>query len=37
LEEGIAALLNEYDVDESLARADVERFMGILLKNGFAE
>ncbi|MBQ2739997.1 MAG: PqqD family protein [Clostridia bacterium] len=37
LDEGVAALLNEYDVDESLARADVERFMGILLKNGFAE
>ncbi len=37
LEEGVAALLNEYDVEESLARADVERFTEILLKNGFAE
>ncbi|MBO5363235.1 MAG: PqqD family protein [Clostridia bacterium] len=37
VEEGVAAILNEYDVEESIARADVERFASILLENGFAE
>ena len=37
LEEGIAALLGEYEVDEELAKADVERFMQTLMANGFAE
>ena len=37
VDEGVAALLAEYDVEEQLARADVERFVDILLKNGFAE
>ena len=37
LEEGVAALLTEYDVDEGRARADVEKFMNAVMKNGFAE
>ena len=37
LEEGVAALLGEYDVAEELATADVQRFMDTLLSNGFAE
>ncbi len=37
VDEGVAALLETYDVEESLARADVERFVEILVKNGFAE
>ena len=37
VDEGVAALLAEYDVEESVVRADVERFVEILLKNGFAE
>ena len=37
LEEGVAALLGEYDVAEDLAKADVQRFMDTLLSNGFAE
>ena len=37
VDDAVAALLNEYDVDEELARKDVERFADILLKNGFAE
>lgn len=36
VDEGVAALLNEYDVEESIARRDVERFASILLENGFA-
>ncbi len=36
VDEGVAALLNEYDVEESIARKDVERFASILLENGFA-
>ncbi|MBQ8319544.1 MAG: PqqD family protein [Clostridia bacterium] len=36
-DEAVAALLGEYDVAEELARADVERFMETLTKNGFAE
>ena len=37
LEEGVAALLAEYDVDEERARTDVEKFMNAVMKNGFAE
>ncbi len=37
LEEGIAALLGEYDVDEAVARADVEAFVKTIQDNGFAE
>lgn len=37
LEEGVEALCAEYDVDAELARRDVERFVSILLENGFAE
>lgn len=37
LEEGIAALIGEYEVDEELAKADVGRFMQTLMANGFAE
>ena len=37
LEEGVAALCAEYEVDEERARADVEKFMETILKNGFAE
>lgn len=36
LEEGVAALLAEYDVAEELARKDVEKFME-MIANGFAE
>ncbi len=35
LEEGVAALLEEYDVEETLARKDVEQFLKILQENGF--
>ena len=37
VDEGVTALLEEYDVEESVVRADVERFVEVLLKNGFAE
>ena len=37
VDEGVAALLDAYDVDETLARADVERFAATILENGFAE
>ena len=37
VDEGVAALLEEYEAEESVVRADVERFVEILLKNGFAE
>ena len=37
LEEGVAALLGEYDVDEETAKQDVSCFMDTLLGNGFAE
>ena len=37
VDEAVAALLSEYDVEESIARADVERFAEILQTNGFVE
>ena len=37
VEEGIDALLNEYDVERERAQIDVERFADIITKNGFAE
>ena len=36
-EDAINALLNEYEVEEAIAKADVEKFMETLQKNGFAE
>jgi hypothetical protein len=37
VDEGVTALLGEYEVAEELARADVTRFTETLLQNGFAE
>lgn len=37
IDEGVEALLTEYDVEESLARADVEQFVKTITENGFAE
>lgn len=37
IDEGVEALLGEYDVAEELARTDVTRFVETLLQNGFAE
>lgn len=37
VDDGVAALCEEYDVSEEKARIDVERFAEILLRNGFAE
>lgn len=37
IEEGVAALLNEYEVDEAIARVDVEKFAEIIQARGFAE
>ena len=37
LEEGVAALCAEYEVEPERATADVEKFMEIIRKNGFAE
>lgn len=37
IDEGVEALLAEYDVEESLARADVEQFVKTITENGFAE
>ena len=37
LEEGVAALRCEYDVDEERARQDIEKFMNTVQQNGFAE
>ena len=36
IDEGVAALLNEYDVEEEIARRDVERFAEIVVGKGFA-
>ena len=37
LEEGVTALLAEYEVDDKLAKCDVEKFIQTLTANGFAE
>ncbi len=37
LEEGVAALRAEYEVDEERARLDVQKFMNTIQENGFAE
>ena len=37
LEEGVAALRAEYEVEEDRATADVQKFMNAILENGFAE
>ena len=37
IDEGVAALLGEYDVEESVARADVEKFAETIEGNGFTE
>ena len=37
VDEGVQALLNEYEVEESLARTDVETFVKTIVDNGFAE
>ena len=36
IDEGVAALLEEYDVEEEIARRDVERFSEIVVEKGFA-
>ena len=37
LEEGVAALRAEYEVEEERARLDVQKFMNTVQENGFAE
>ena len=37
VDEGVAALLAEYDVQEDIARGDVETIVKTLTENGFAE
>ena len=37
VEEGVAALCGEYDVAEEKAREDVQKFVDVLTRNGFAE
>lgn len=37
LEEGVTALLAEYEITEEIARADVQRFIKLIEDNGFAE
>ena len=37
LNEGVAALLGEYDVDEALAREEVEKFLETIECHGFTE
>ena len=37
VDEGVSALLAEYDVEEEIARADVETFVETIMNNGFAE
>ena len=37
VEDGVAALLAEYDVEEEIARRDVENFCKVIIENGFAE
>ena len=37
VEDGVEALLAEYEVDKELAQKDVEAFVETIKKNGFAE
>ncbi len=37
VDEGVSALLAEYDVEEEIARAGVETFVETIVENGFAE
>lgn len=37
VDEGVQALLGEYEVEESVARADVEAFVKTITEQGFAE
>ena len=37
LEEGVAALCGEYEVDAAIAETDVKRFMDTIIANGFAD
>lgn len=37
VEDGVQALLKEYDVEEAVARADVQAFADNILSSGFAE
>lgn len=37
VEEGVSALLGEFEVSEEIARADVEKFVTILIEKGLAE
>ncbi len=37
VQEGVAALRAEYEVEEALATADVEKFAEVIVSNGFAE
>ena len=37
LEEGVAALCGEYEVDAAIAETDVKRFMDTIISNGFAD
>lgn len=37
VDEGVAALLAEYDADEEIIRRDVETFVDKILTEGFAE
>ncbi len=37
VDEGVTALLGEYEVDEEIARRDVEAFVETITQNGFAQ
>ena len=37
VDEGVAAMLVEYDAEEEIIRRDVETFVDTILKQGFAE
>ncbi|MBQ8291827.1 MAG: PqqD family protein [Clostridia bacterium] len=37
VEEGVEALLNEYEVEKDVAQADVEQFVKTIVENGFGE
>lgn len=37
VDEGVAKLLSEYDVEEEIARRDVEHFVKTVTEKGFAE